>query len=190
MTVMRWLLLVPLIALPALAGAGPKRPASLLGSGQEEPERAPPPAPAPKPLPTGPSEQAVLRAVLWAFEPAPLEVRVQAIEDLGLLGDPRALNPLAQLAIDPNASLSRAAVRAIASIRHPRAEEILRNVVHHPTALEPTKAYAMELVVFQNTSSALRLVNAVARATTYPGSVLAAARRIAPELPVRPGGVR
>ncbi len=191
MNVMRWLLVLPLVALTAQAGPGPKKPASLLASGgQEDAEPAPVPAPAPKPLQTGASEAAVLRGVLWAFEPAPLEVRIQAIEDLGLLGDPRALNPLAQLAIDPNVSLSRAAVRAVGAIRHPRAEEILRNVVHHPAATEATKALAMELLVYQNTPSALRLVNTIARATNYPGAVLAAARRSVAELPQRRPGVQ
>lgn len=189
MTVMRWLLVLPLVALTAHAGPGPKKPASLLATGQEDNDPAPPVVrAAPKPPQTGASEAAVLRGVLWAFEPAPLEVRIQAIEDLGLLGDPRALNPLAQLAIDPNVSLSRAAVRAIGAIRHPRAEEILRNVVHHPAALEPTKALAMELLIYQNTTSALRLVNSVARATNYPGAVLAAARRTAADLPQRRPG--
>lgn len=135
------------------------------------------------------ADLALFRALQWAFEPAPLEIRAQAIEDLGLLGDARALNAAAQLVLDPNSRLSRAAVRAIAAIRHPRAEEILSNVVRHPSIPEAVKVAALELLPFQNSWSALRFVQSSARNTALPYNVLNAARRVAQSLPAAPAPV-
>lgn len=169
-----------LVVLAAPAWAGPKRPPSAL-SGEDDPQplRARGSA---KPN----ADLALLRALTWAFEPAPTEVRVLAIEDLGLLGDPRALNALAHLSLDGNLAVAKAAIRAIGAIRHPRAEEILRNIVLHPSVAEPAKAYAMQLVPLQTSRSALRFVRHVASSATYPGGVLAAARRMQGDLPPEP----
>ncbi len=132
------------------------------------------------------ADVAFMRALGWAFEPAPLEVRAQAIEDLGFLGDPRALNPLAQICLDPNPTLAKAAVRAIAAIRHPRAEEILSNVVRHPTVSEQTRLRALELLPYQNTWSSLRFISQTAAATNGSPALMLLARRLTDDLPRRP----
>lgn len=170
------LLVVGLLASLALA-APPRRSPAVLGSAREE---APCPAPAPD------ADAAFTRALLWAFEPAPLEVRTQAIEDLGLLGDARALNPLAQLALDANGVLARAALRAIATLRHPRAEEILANVVRHGAVHENNRLYALHMLPYQATWSALRAVRTLAEQASLPGPVRQAARDLALTLPARP----
>lgn len=163
-----------LLSLTALAAA-PRR-ATAIGSAKED-------EPCPAAGTLGP-DLAFLRAVQFAFEPAPVEIRSQAIEDLGLLGDPRALNLLAPLTLDPNQALARAAVRAVGTIRHPRAEEILANLVRHPTAPAVTKQYALSLVPFQNTPTALRFVHFVARQPTGAYEVLQLARTLSAQLPV------
>lgn len=160
--------------------AGPGR----LGSNKEEECPAPPAVQAA----TG-ADVAFLRAVGWAFEPAPMEVRAQAIEDLGLLGDVRALNVLAQLCLDPNPVLARAAVRAVAAMRHPRAEEILTNVVKHPSLPEPTRTVALSLLPYQNTWSALRFIHFTATQPNASSAVGVLAARLAQELPAPPGWV-
>ena len=124
---------------------------------------------------------------MWAFEPAPTEIRVQAIEDLGLLGDPRALNVLAQFALDPNPAFARAGVRAVALMRHPRAEEILCNVIRHPTLPEELKVLALKLLPMQNTDSAIRFMQAV-MGNTYPWALQNAARIALSEVPRTRGG--
>lgn len=186
----RAVLLGALLASVALAAA----PKKSIGSAKEDECPQAPPAS------LAGSDLALFRALQWAFEPAPLEIRAQAIEDLGLLGDARALNAAAQLVLDPNPRLSRAAVRAISAIRHPRAEEILSNVVRHPSIPEAVKVAALEALPFQNSWSALRFVQSSARNTALPYNVLNAARRVAQSLPaapapvppaaVSPGGVR
>lgn len=163
--------------LSAVAFAAPLK--KSIGSAKED---------APCPADTGPggADLALFRAMQWAFEPAPLEIRVQAVEDLGLLGDPRGLNAAAQFVLDPNPKLAKAAVRAVSLIRHPRAEEILSNIVRHPTIPESTKVLALEALPFQNTWSAVRFVQSSARNTALPYSVLNAARRVAQALPALP----
>lgn len=167
-----------LVLIGTAAGATPlsKRSPSQLGGERDEPAKS-------APRPNAGADVALLRGLMWAFDPAPTEIRVQAIEDLGLLGDVRALNGLAHLSLDANPSVSRAAIRAIGAMRTSRAEEILRNIVLHPGVTESSKAYAMELLPMQNTTSALRFVRQVASSSTYPGAVLAAARRVQPHLP-------
>lgn len=161
-----WSLLVP-----SLAFAGPK-----LGLHDDEPSS---PRVLSKNLAQGlDDDAAVLRAVLWAFEPAPPEIRVIAVEDLGLLGDARVLNPLAQLVSDPNPLVQQAAVRAISVIRHPRAEEILANVVRHPTLPEKLKLQALGTLLFQNTRSSLLFLHMVARNAQYSVNLQNAARRV------------
>lgn len=162
--------------LSAVAFAAPLK--KSIGSAKED-------APCPETGPGG-ADLALFRAMQWAFEPAPLEIRVQAVEDLGLLGDPRGLNAAAQFVLDPNPKLAKAAVRAVSLIRHPRAEEILSNIVRHPTIPETTKVLALEALPFQNTWSAVRFVQSSARNTALPYSVLNAARRVAQALPALP----
>lgn len=162
-------------SLSALAAA-PKR-GLAIGSAKED-------EPCPTKVATTGPDLAFLRGVSWAFEPAPLEIRGQAIEDLGLLGDPRALNPLAAMSLDANPAIARAAVRAVANIRHPRAEEILSNLVRHPTAPVATKQLALSLLPFQNTATALRFIHATARQPTGAYELLQLARTLSAALPV------
>lgn len=105
------------------------------------------------PSPVSGQDLALLRGLVWSFEPNPAEIRSIAIEDLGLLGDARALNPLAQLVVDPNPMVQVAALRAVAMMQHPRAEEILCNVVRHPQLSEKLKLWALNWVVFQRTTT-------------------------------------
>ncbi len=130
-----------------------------------------------------PDADAVLRGLQWAFEPAPVAIRVQAIEDLGFLQDPRALNPLSALTLDANQLIAHAAVRAIAAIRHPRAEEILSTLTRHPTAPHATRALALQLLPFQNTATALRFVHQTARQTQGSYELVTLARKLAATLP-------
>lgn len=159
------------------AGAGPKRGVAI-GSAKEDEE-----CPVAKAVTSG-ADLAFLRGLTWAFETAPLEIRGQAIEDLGLLGDPRALNPLAALSLDANPAIARAAVRAVGNMRHPRAEEILANLVRHPTAPLATKQLALSLLPFQNTATALRFIHATARQPTGSYELLQQARTLSAALPV------
>lgn len=175
---MRHLLLLSLLAVSAVAQ--PKR--SALGSGKDDDE-----VPA-KPVVTANADLALLRALLFASEPNPPEVRIQSIEDLGLLGDARALNSLAQLVYDPNPLVWAAALRSIGAIRNPRAEEILANVVKHPTLSEGHKLKALEFLPFQNTTSALRFISSLPRTSTAPLSVQNLSRRILAEIPSSRGG--
>lgn len=162
------------LSLAALA-APPKRPSAIGSSKEDEPCPAIPA--------TAGADVAYLRALQWAFEPAPAEIRAQAIEDLGLLGDARALNALAVLTLDAHPALAKAAIRAVAAIRHPRAEEILANLVRHPTAPLVTKQQALALVPFQNTPTALRFVHWFARQPSGNYELLAAARALSQVLP-------
>jgi HEAT repeats len=181
MTNMRfWLTSVLALAFSTWADSPKSGSARAIGSNKEDE-----PAPCPVVVSTDKADLAFFRALGWAFEPAPLEVRTQAIEDLGLLGDPRALNPLAQICLDPNPALAKAAVRAIAAIRHPRAEEILSNVVRHPTVAEQTRLRALELLPYQNTWSSLRFINQTANTNASP-AVMLLARRMNEVLPRRP----
>lgn len=164
-------------ALSAVALAAP--PKRSIGSAKED-------APCPESAGLSGADVALFRAMQWAFEPAPLEVRVQAVEDLGLLGDARALNAAAHFVLDPNPQVARAAIRAVSAIRHPRAEEILSNIVRHPSLPDATKVAALEALPFQNTWSAVRFVQSSARNTALPYAVLNAARRVAQGLPALP----
>ena len=147
-----------------------------LGSVKDEDEPLAPP-----PLKDG--ETALLRGLLWAFEPAPTEIRVIAIEDLGLLGDPRALNPLAQLVMDPNVNVQLAALRAIGSMQHPRSEAILANIVRHPSINERVKLAAIDALIFQNTVNSIAFLRQLARGTTFHPTLQSQARRVLLDLP-------
>jgi HEAT repeat protein len=134
------------------------------------------------------ADVALLRGLLFATEPNPIEVRTVAIQDLGLLGDARALNVLAQMVFDPNPAVWSAALRAIGVIRHPRAEEILSNIIRHPALGEAHKLKALEYLPFQNTPSAIRFVASIQRTTTLPTGVQNLGRRIMLEIPAARGG--
>lgn len=165
------------LSVSVFAAAPPKRGAAIGSAKEDEP------CPAPKAASSG-ADLAFLRGVTWAFEPAPLEVRGQAIEDLGLLGDTRALNPLAAMSLDANPAIAKAAVRAIGNMRHPRAEEILSNLVRHPTAPLATKQLALSLLPYQNTPTALRFIHFTARQPTGSYELLQQARSLSAVLPV------
>ncbi len=128
----------------------------------------------------------LLRALQWAWAPAPIAVRVQAIEDLGFLQDPRAIDALGAMAFDANQHVALAAVRAVAAIPHPRAEEVLGNVLRAPNLSPTLRVRALSLLPFQNTGSALRQVHAVTHQLGYPAEVLTTARRLAAQLPNPP----
>lgn len=138
------------------------------------------------PAPTAPAtgavvgpDQALLRGILWATEPSPEEIRVIAIEDLALLGDPRALNPLSTLLWDPNPRIQQAAVRAVALFQHPRAEEILSSVVRNPRLPDALKIQALDGLLYQRTPSARATVEAASRDPRLPLAIQSAANNVA-----------
>jgi hypothetical protein len=126
---------------------------------------------------------ALLRAVLFAFEPAPTEIRIIAIEDLGLLGDPRSLNPLAQLVMDPNVNVQLAALRAIGAMQHPRSEAILANIVRHPLISERVKLAAIDALLFQNTSSSIAFLRQLSKGGAFHPVLQQQARNVLLDLP-------
>lgn len=144
-----------------------------------QPPAPPPSARSPDPTTPASPDTALLRGILWATEPAPEEVRVIAIEDLALLGDPRALDPLAALVWDPSPRVQAAAVRAVALFQHPRAEQILSDVVRHPSLPEPLKLQALDGLLFQRTPSAHAFVRDAARNPRYSLTVQSAALAVA-----------
>ncbi len=144
-----------------------------------QPAPTPPPAPTPDaPAPVS-ADTALLRGLLWTTTPAPDEVRAIAIEDLALLGDARALDPLAALLWDPSQRVRAAAVRAVALFQHPRAEEILSDVVRHPAQPEALKLQALGGLLFQRTATARALLQDVARNPRSPASLQSAALALA-----------
>ncbi|MFT3707851.1 MAG: HEAT repeat domain-containing protein [Archangium sp.] len=163
-----------LIAMTLLAA--PKKGA--IGSAKEDE-----PCPVAVTTSTSSNDTIYLRAIAWAFEPAPQEVRAQAIEDLGFLGDTRALNALAVLSLDGNPLISKAAIRAVGTMRHPRAEEILGNIVRHPTVSATNRQFALSLIPFQNTPTALRFIHFTARQVGGNSDVTQLARVLATTLP-------
>lgn len=143
--------------------AVPKPPADGAAASQEQATRPAEPAacPAQDCAACPEADRALLRAITWAFEPAPEEIRVLAVEDLGLLADERALDVLAGLLLDPNPRIGFAALRAVRSIQAPRAEEILQNVVRVPRLNELAKEQALEALAFQRTPSAREFLESV-----------------------------
>ena len=174
---MRWSVLVGLVV-AGVAFAAPGKQKGIGSLREDDPDPV-----APAVAPANEADLAFLRALLWALEPAPTEIRVIAIEDLGLLGDPRALNPLAELLIDPNPAVQSAALKSIAALRYPRSEEILTNVARHPTLPERLKLSAVDSVLFQNTNSAIVFLKQVARSTTFTFNLQNAAKRALAEVP-------
>ncbi|QSQ27235.1 HEAT repeat domain-containing protein [Pyxidicoccus parkwayensis] len=184
---MRLLLLAGLLlaATAARAQARP-RPAAPAKSApaREQPAPAseaptpPPPPPSEASTATGPDDTALLRTLLWAMKPAPEEVRAIAIEDVALLGDARALDSLAALLWDANPRIQQAALRAVALFQHPRAEEILGNVVRHPRMPDALKIQALNGLIFQRTSTARRTVQDAALDARLTAPVQNAARTV------------
>jgi HEAT repeat protein len=135
-------------------------------------------------------DTALLRALLWATRPAPEEVRALAIEDVGLLGDARALDPLASLMWDPNPRIQQAALRAVTLFQHPRAEEILGNVVRHPRMPDALKIQALNGLIFQRTATARRTVQDAALDARLTAAVQNAARTVASQWEAAPASPR
>lgn len=129
---------------------------------------------------------ALLRGLLWAAEPGPEEIRALAIEDLALLGDPRALDPLAAYIWDPNPRIQQAALRAVALFQHRRAEEILGNVVRHPRLPDALKIQALGGLLYQRTPTARRVVQDVAADSRVGYAVQNAARSVASQWEAAP----
>ncbi|MCE9672473.1 HEAT repeat domain-containing protein [Myxococcus stipitatus] len=144
----------------------------------QAPARPAPAPPAAQPSPPANEDTALLRGLLWAARPSPEEIRAIAIEDLALLGDPRALDSLATLLWDPNPRTQQAVLRAVALFQHPRAEEILGNVVRHPRMPDSLKIQALNGLVFQRTATARRAVQDAVTDTRVTPAVQNAARAV------------
>lgn len=112
-------------------------------------------------------DHALLNAVLAVHAPAPEELRVIAIEDLGLLGDPRALDLLGALLREPRPAIQLAALRAVRAFRAARAEELLTAVVRDREAAEPLKQAALEALAFQGTASSRKFLEDVRADAAY-----------------------
>jgi HEAT repeat protein len=169
------LLVASWCTLALTASASGRRPASALGDPKED-EPAPPGAALSVPVAKCSADLAFTRAVLFAFQPAPTEIRVLAVEDLGLLGDPRALNLLAPLLFDLNPAVQAAALRAVSAFASSRAEEILSNVLRHPLVSEALKRQAIPALVFQRSPSARQTLAWYAEEVTTSPPLRSAAR--------------
>lgn len=156
-----------------------KRPASVLkGDDDDEPirisvKKADPAAAAL----CGDSERALGLALSFAFEQAPEEIRVVAVEDLALLGDARALDAIASLVLDANPKIQAAAVRAAAQFTTLRATQILENVVRHPRLSGELKEQALRALPFQRRDRARDFLAAVAKAPSYNPALRQAAQQ-------------
>jgi HEAT repeat protein len=128
--------------------------------------------------PGGP-DAALLRGLLWATESYPEEIRTLAIEDLALLGDPRALGPLSALFWDPNPRIQAAALRAVGLFQHPRAEELLTGVVRSSRLPDALKIQALDGLLYQRTPSARATVEGISRDPRLPLVVQSAALNVA-----------
>ena len=126
--------------------------------------------------PTNEADIALLRALLYALEPAPREIRIIAVEDLALLGDPRALDALAHLVFDRDPEVARAAVRTVTRFRHPRAEQMLGNIIRHPALPDALKVIAVEGVQFQDALRSRQLLNDIFLSPALSTAVRSAAR--------------
>jgi HEAT repeat protein len=132
------------------------------------------------------NDAALLRALLWATQPAPEEIRTLAIEDLALLGDPRALGPLSAMLWDPNPRIQQAVVRAVALFQHPLAEEILTSVVRSTRLPDALKIQALDGLLYQRTPSARGTVETASRDPRLPLAIQSAALNVS----ARWGGAR
>jgi hypothetical protein len=176
---------------PSTAAPAPPRkkapPSMRLGSPKEEE----PAAPAGNRYPWATeADTALARAILFAVEPAPEEIRVSAVEDLAFLGDARALNVLAELIFDPNTNVQLAALRAVSHFQTPRAEEILENVVRHPRLPDLMKIKAVGALPFQASPTSREFLNDTATNGRWSAPVRAAARQALQDLqpPFAPSG--
>lgn len=158
------------LLLAGIAAAQPNR--VRLGSAKEEAG----PAAASSPS-CSDADTALARGLVYAFEAAPLEIRVIAIEDLALLGDPRALDPLSQLVLDPSPLIQAAALRAVSKFHAARAQEILENVVRSSFLHERLKLQAVEALMFQRTPTAREFLARVSTSTSFPYNVRKAAQK-------------
>ena len=127
-------------------------------------------------LPAGPDDSALLRAILAAHAPAPQEIRVLAVENLALLGDPRALDVLGELLRDGSPAVQAAALRAIRAFQHPRAEQLLVDLVRDPRAQEPLRVGAVEALAFQRSASAIAFLRSVRADPRYGAKLQNTAR--------------
>ena len=170
----------PVAPLPAKKKATKRSPSSLGTPKEDEGEPA---APAHKGKCPTPSEAdaALVRALLFSLEPAPTEIRVIAVGDLALLGDARALNPLAQLIFDTNPAVQTAALDAVSHFETPRAEEILSNVVRHPVVAERLKLQAIEALVLQRSPTSRELLERLGSSNAFGYALQSAARKAVQE---------
>jgi len=171
-----------LFSAPALAQSGTKakagpKAAAPPGSSRED-GVASPAGVATVGLPPGVEEdRALLRAILFVYEPAPVEIRVMAVEDLALLGDARALNVLGALILDTNPQIQLAATRAIRAFQTPRAEEILENIIRHPRTSDAVKLYAIQSLPLQRSTTAREFLIQVMQSEDRFGAQVAQAAR-------------
>ncbi len=107
------------------------------------------------------ADAALGRALVWAFAPGPEEVRLLAIDELVLLGDPRALDALFQLLRHPRGRIAGTALRGISRFAHPRAETLLAEAVAAPELAEPLRVAAIEYLVYQRTPSTKAFLTSV-----------------------------
>jgi HEAT repeats len=168
--------LLPLACALAVFASLPKTKLRPIGNAKEDSESALPLQSNPKPQAS--ADVAFDAALAQVFEPAPIEIRVRAVENVGLLGDVRGLNPLAHLALDPNPLLAQAAVRAVGLMQHPRAEEILTDLIFHPVPNEATKQLALRMLAFQNTNSARMTIGRLAAGRSGNTPLVVAARSV------------
>jgi HEAT repeat protein len=124
------------------------------------------------------ADAALLRAILWATQPAPEEIRTLAIEDLALLGDARALGPLSAMLWDPNPRIQQAVVRAVALFQHPLAESILTSVVRSTRLPDALKIQALDGLLYQRTPSARATVDTASRDPRLPLAIQSAALNV------------
>lgn len=130
-------------------------------------------------------DRALLHAVLAVHAPAPEEIRVIAIEDLGLLGDPRALDVLGSLLRDRGAVIPLAALRAVRAFRTPRAEELLTSVVRDREAPEALKQGALEALAFQGSASSRAFLAEVRGDAAYGPRLQGTAKAVLERLAAR-----
>ncbi|MBX5483141.1 MAG: HEAT repeat domain-containing protein [Myxococcaceae bacterium] len=151
--------------------------AALLSGGKDE-DATPAAAPAPVP-PKSDADRALLKALLFAFQPAPREIRAIAIEDLALLGDRRAIDVLADLAFHPDPVIAAAAVRAIGHFQDRRAEDLLIRVAEKRTFPIEIRTAAIDALPFQATLTAHAALRLLAGASSEPSAIQQAARKSA-----------
>lgn len=92
------------------------------------------------------ADRAFAAAVEEAVRPAPVEVRVWAVEDLGLLGDPRATMLLRRLLFsERHAAIQRAAVRALRALGNAEATQVLDEALRVQLPLEVSTELVLAL---------------------------------------------